>query len=128
MDIANQGTVQKRFSLSPKLITRFSVSFRVGDEGRNQLQNILFAVNVGEGVIVHRLLEVDSVEDFDFIVVAFKQLANLADNRAFRVGYDIGAVHLHKIGFKEEPRLTGTGTTDDKHVFVSCVLGVFGAV
>ena len=55
-------------------------------------------MNVGEGVIVHGLLEVDRVEDFDFVVVAFKQLANLAHNTSFRVGYDVGAVHLHKVG------------------------------
>ena len=53
---------------------------------------------IGEGVIVHRLLEVDCVEDFDFVMVAFKQLANLADYRAFGVGNNVGAVHLHKVG------------------------------
>ena len=75
MDVADQGTVQKRFRFRPELITGFTVSFRVGDESRYQLQNVLFAVNVGEGVIVHGLLEVDGIEDFDFVVVAFKQLA-----------------------------------------------------
>jgi len=105
-----------------------TVSFRVGDEGRYQLQNVLFTVNVGEWVIVHGLLEVDRVEDFDFVVVAFKQLANLADHAALGVGYDVGAVHLHKVGFEEEPRFTGTRTADDKHIFVSCVLWLFGTV
>ena len=128
MDVADQGTVKKRFRFRPELITGFTVSFRVGDEGRYQLQNVLFAVNVGEGVIVHGLLEVDRVEDFDFVVIAFKQLANLADHAALGVGYDVGAVHLHKVGFEEEPRLTGTRTADDKHVLVSCVLGFFGSV
>ena len=110
MDVADQGTVQKRFRFRPELITGFTISFRVGDECRYQLQNVFFAVNVGEGVIVHGLL------------------ANLADNRAFRVGNNVGAVHLHKVGFEEEPRLTGTRAADDKHVFVSCVLWFFGAV
>ena len=84
MDVANQGTVQNRFRFRPELITGFSVSFRVGDEGRYQLQNILFAVDVGEGVIVHRLFEVDSIKNLDSVIVAFKQLANLADYTTFR--------------------------------------------
>jgi hypothetical protein len=29
-------------------------------------------VDVGEWIIVHRLLEVDSVEDFDFVVVTLQ--------------------------------------------------------
>ena len=41
-------------------------------------------MDIGEGVIVHRLLEIDCVEAFDFVVVAFKQLANLADHAALR--------------------------------------------
>ena len=89
MDVANQGAVQKRFRFRPELITGFTVSFRVGDEGCYQLQNVLFAVNVSKGVIVHGLLEVDSVKNLDFVVVAFKQLADLADHTTFRVSHNI---------------------------------------
>ena len=65
-------------------------------------------MDIGEGVIVHGFLEVDRVEDFDLVVVALKQLANLANHAAFGVGYDIGTVHLHEVGFQKEARLTGT--------------------
>ena len=86
VDVANQGAVQKRFRFRPELITGFTVSFRVGDEGCYQLQNVLFAVNVSKWVIMHGLLEVDSVKNLDFVVVAFKQLADLAYDLSFRVG------------------------------------------
>ena len=39
---------------------------------------------VGEGVIVHGLFEIDSVKNLDSVVVALKQLANLADYTTFR--------------------------------------------
>ena len=32
-------------------------------QGRHQLQNVLFVMDIGEGVVVHRLLEVDGVEN-----------------------------------------------------------------
>ena len=35
---------------------------------------------------------------------------------------------MHEIGFQKESRLTGTRTTDNKYIFVSGVLRVFGAV
>jgi hypothetical protein len=73
-------------------------------------------------------LEIDGVEDFDAVVVALKQLANLAYHAALRVGDDIGAVQLHEVGFEKEACLTGTGAADDKHILVSGVLRVFGAV
>ena len=50
-------------------------------------------------LIVHRLFEIDSVEDFDLVVISLKQLANLANNASFWVSYDVGAVHLHEVGF-----------------------------
>ena len=42
-------------------------------------------MDISEGVIVHGFLEVDRIEDFDTVVVALKQLADLADHAAFRV-------------------------------------------
>ena len=85
-------------------------------------------MDIGEGVIVHGFLEVYRVEDFDLVVVALKQLAHLTNHAALGVGYDIGAVHLHEVGFQKEAGLTGTGAADHKHILVSGVLRVFGSV
>lgn len=72
MDVSDKSRVKKRFRFRPELITGFTVAFGIGDKGRYQLQDVLFAVDVGEWIIVHRLLEVDSVEDFDFVVVTLQ--------------------------------------------------------
>ena len=77
---------------------------------------------------MHGFLEVDRVEDFDLVIVALKQFSNLANHAALGVGYDIGAVHLHEVGFQKEARLTGTGAADHKYILVSGVLRVFGPV
>ena len=89
MDIADEGTIQKRFRFRPELIPGFSVPLGICDKGRDQLQNIFFAVNIGERVIVHGLLEVDRVKDLDFVVITLQQLANLAHDTSFRIGHHI---------------------------------------
>ena len=128
VNVADQRRVQQRLSLRPELIAGFAVSLGIGDKGRDQLQDILFAVNIGEGVIVHGFLEVDRVEDFDTVVVALKQLADLADHAAFRIGDDIRGMELHEIGLQKEPRFTGAGAADDKHILVSGVLRVLWSI
>ena len=49
----------------PEIVPGFSFAFGVGNQGCHQLQNVLFAVNVGEWVIVHGLFEVDGIQDFN---------------------------------------------------------------
>ena len=46
---------------------------------------------------------------------------------SLRVRHNIGAVHLHQVGFQPESGLTGTGATDHQHIFVSGGLWVLGA-
>ena len=41
-----------------------------------------------------------------------------------RVGHNVGAVHLHKIGLDEKARLTGTGAADHQHIFVAGILWI----
>ena len=128
VEIADQCCVQQGLCLRPELVTRFPVPLGVGNERRYQFQNILFSVDIHEGVVVHTLLEIDGVEDLDPVVVAFQQLANLAYNRTFRVCDDIGGVELHEIWLEEKPGLTGTGAADDEHILISRVSRVFGAI
>ena len=89
MDISNQSTIKKRFRFRPELIPGFSVPLGICDKGRYQLQNILFAVNIGERVIVHGLLEVDRVKDLDLVVITLQQLSNLAHDTSFRIGHHV---------------------------------------
>ena len=44
-----------------------------------------------------------------------------------RVGNNIAAVHLHKVGLYEKAGLAAAGTADNKNVFVSCILRLLRA-
>ena len=78
-EVADESGVEQGFRLAPEIVAALAVPLRVGDEGRDQLQNVLLAVDVGEGVIVHTLFEVDRVYHLDAILVAPEQMADLAD-------------------------------------------------
>ena len=52
----------------------------IGNEGGHQLQDILFAGNVGKRVVAHRFLEVDGVENLDLIAIALEHLAAFNDH------------------------------------------------
>ena len=46
---------------------------------------------------------------------------------SLRVRHNIGAVHLHQVGFQPESGLTGTGAANHQYIFVSGSFGVLGA-
>ena len=77
---------------------------------------------------MHRLFEVDGIEHLDAVAAALQQLSGFQQHGAFRVGHDVGAVHLHEIGLDEKARLTGTGAADHQHVFIARCFRVFRAV
>ena len=105
VDIGNKRGVQKFFCLLPERITAFSLPAGVGHEGRDQLQDVLFRVDIVEGVVMHRLFEVDGVEDFDAVALLQKGVADFQNRGAFRVCENIGTVHLQQIRFYEIPRV-----------------------
>ncbi len=72
MDVAHEGGIEKGLRLDPEIISGFAFTLGVGDEGRHQLEDVLFALDVGKGiVVVHGFVEVDGIEDLD--PVAFPQ-------------------------------------------------------
>ena len=77
MDIADQGTIKQRFRLIPERIASLSFALRVCHERRDQLQDILFAVHIGERIVVHRLLEIDRIEDLDPVLCPHKGVPHL---------------------------------------------------
>ena len=89
MDVADQGTVQKRLCLHPEIVAGFAVSLGIADQGVDQFQNILFRVDVGEGVIVHTLGKVDGIEYLDAVIVPLQQPAALDHDAALRVGDNV---------------------------------------
>ena len=68
-EVADEGGVEQGFRLAPEIVAALAVPLRVGDEGRDQLQNVLLAVDVGEGVVVVGLFEVNRVQYLDLIQV-----------------------------------------------------------
>ena len=69
VDVANECSIQKRLRLLPEGVPALSVSPGVGNQGSDQLQNIRFAVYIGEGVVVHTLFEIDTVENLDAVLM-----------------------------------------------------------
>ena len=61
-DVADKGAVKKPFRFHPKILAGFfPVAFGVGDNGIYQFQNILFAAQIGKGIVPHGFLEIDGV-------------------------------------------------------------------
>jgi len=65
VDIANERAVQQGFCFDPEIVSGLAFTFGVGDQRCDQLQDVLFAMDIGERVIVHGFLEVDGIEDLD---------------------------------------------------------------
>ena len=84
MDVADQGDVQQRFGLDPKILSGFAFTLGVGNQSRDELQDVRFAVDVRERVVVHRLFEVDGVQNFQPVAEMQKHFSAFVDNAAFR--------------------------------------------
>ena len=67
VDIADQRRIQKRLRLDPEIVTGLSLPFGVGDQGSDNLQNILFRMDIRKGIEMHTFLEIDGIEYPDFI-------------------------------------------------------------
>ena len=77
---------------------------------------------------MHRLFEVDSVQDFYLVAILQHGLPTFENYRSFRISDHIGAVALQEIRFQPKARLTAARATDYQHIFVSGVLGVRWAI
>ena len=85
VDVGDQGGIEQGFGLDPKIVAGFALALRVGDQTGDELQNVLFGVNVRERIIVMALFEVDRVHDLDAIPVATQQVPALDHDAALRV-------------------------------------------
>ena len=60
-------------------------AFGVGDQGRYQLQNVLFRMDIGKGVVMVTFLEIDGVQDFVAVLIAPQRISALRHDTALRV-------------------------------------------
>ena len=92
--VGNQCRQQKPFAFFPERVAAGPFTLGVGHQGRDQFQNILFAVDIGEGIVVHTLGKVNGIQDFQLVAVLQEGVPTLDHDTAFRIGDDIGAVAL----------------------------------
>ena len=89
-DVADKGCVVEFFSLHPKVLAGFiAISLRIDDNRIDQLEDVLLTADVGKGIVVHRLSEVDGVQGLDDIPVLHKHLAAFDEDCTFRIGHAI---------------------------------------
>jgi len=100
----------------------------VGNEGRHQLQDVLFTLDVGKGIVVHGFTEVDSIEDLDLVAFPQEKLSAFHHDAALGVGDHIAGVTLHEIWFEPKPRFTRSGTAHHHDILVACEPWVLGPV
>ena len=120
MQICDKRSEQKSFAFLPEWIAAAAFTFRVGHKGRDQLENILFAVDVAERIVVHRLLEVDGVQDFQLVAVLQKCVPALDHDTTFG---------LHFVKIKNQDAAANLKITsfrfflnDFSHLSIQCVL------
>ena len=83
MQIGDKSGKQKTFTFLPKWIAARPLTLGVGHQGSDQFQNVLFTVNITERIIVHRLFEVDSVQDFYLVAILQHGLPTFENYRSF---------------------------------------------
>lgn len=77
---------------------------------------------------MHRLSEIDGVENPDAVSVLQKCLATVDYNIAFRVSDHVGTMALQKVGFKPKSRLAAARAAHHQYVFVSGIRRILRAV
>ena len=128
VDVPDDCGIQQGLRFEPEIVTTFSLTLGIGNQAGHQLQNILFRMDVREGIIVHGFFEVDRVEYFDFVAVLLEHFSRFQYQCTLRVGDNIRAVHLHEIGLDKKAGLTGTASADHQYIFVSGILGILGSI
>ena len=119
MDVADESTIEQCLCLVPERIAALTITLGICHECGSQLQDILFTVDIGERIIMHGLVKIDCVEDFDPVIRVNKCISNLEQSRALRIRQNIGRMKLQQVRLNPEPGFTGTGAADDQYILVS---------
>jgi len=85
VNVADQCRVKEFFRLLPERIPTVSLALCIGHQCRNKLQNVLFIMDVGKWIVVHRLMEVDRVEDPDLVAIFHQGVGGFVDDTPFRI-------------------------------------------
>ena len=85
MDKADQGRIKQHLGLLPEIVPAFALAFGVGHEAAYELEDVLLAVNVGKGVVMMGLAEVDGVENLDAVPLPLQESSALYHHASLRV-------------------------------------------
>ena len=94
VDIGDERRVKELLGLLPELVPALALALRVHHQRCHQLQDVLLRVDIGEGVVVHRLLEVDGIEYLDAVFVPHQDGPALLDDPPFWISDDIRTMAL----------------------------------
>lgn len=123
MDVAHERGIKKGLRLDPEIISGFAFALGVGNEGRHQLEDVFFTLDVGKGIVVHGFAEVDGIEDLDLVAFPQEKLSAFHYDAALGIGDHIAGMALHEIWLEPKPCFTRSGTTHHHDVFVRASLG-----
>ena len=122
-DICDQCRVIELFSFYPEILRGLlSFPFGIYNDCVYEFQNVLFAPDVSERVVMHRFCKVNGIKHLNPVIILRQHSAAFDQHSAFRISDHIGTVHLHKVRLHKKACLTGTGTANHKNVFIPCIL------
>ena len=84
--------------------------------------------DIGKGVVLHALGEIDRIKYLDSVFRPLQELAALYQQSTFRVCDNIAGMELHQVGLDKKPRLAASAAADHQHVFIPRVLRILRAV
>ena len=110
----------------PEVLTAFAVlALGIFHDTVDQLQNVVFTVDIAERIVSHCLLKVDGIEYFYLISTHLEHFTTFFHNCTFRVCDNIAGVHLHEVWLNVKASFAGAGTADYQHVLIDIILGIF---
>ena len=63
MEVCDQRNEQKPFRFVPEWVAALTLTLGVGHQCGDELQNVLFTVDIGHRIVFHTLGKVDGVEN-----------------------------------------------------------------
>ena len=124
-EVADERHVEKPLGVLPEGVSRvFLVARGVVDEAGDELKDVRLVLDVGDGVVVEGLGEINGVEREHLVARGIEHVPEVRKRLSFGVGHEVVGRHLHDVGLEEAARLARAGTSHDEHVAVALVAAV----
>ena len=87
VNVADQRGVEEFFRLLPERIPAVALTLGICHQCGHEFQDVLLIVDIGERIVVHRLVEIDRIKNPNFIPVHLQGVGGFTDDTAFRIRY-----------------------------------------